>query len=81
MFILDDILLAPINGLLWLGQKIKEQADAEHHDLEAIKEALRELQELHEMGFISTDELEKAEEVWLLRLEEAQAYQRGRHEE
>ena len=44
MFILDDILLAPLNGLTWIGRKINEIVDRELFDEEPIKEKLLELQ-------------------------------------
>jgi hypothetical protein len=62
MFILDDILLAPINGLIWLGRNIHEIIDRELFDEEPIKEELLKLQFQHEY------ELEPmSEDEYLLR--------------
>jgi hypothetical protein len=44
MFLLDDILLAPLHGLIWIGQKIHEVADRELLDEDLVKEKLLELQ-------------------------------------
>ena len=44
MFLLDDILLAPFNGIIWIGRKINEIVDRELFDEEPIKEKLLELQ-------------------------------------
>jgi hypothetical protein len=44
MFLLDDILLAPLHGLIWIGQKICEVVDRESLDEESVKEKLLELQ-------------------------------------
>jgi len=48
MFLLDDILLAPLHGLIWLGRKINEIVDRELFDEELVKEKLLELQFKHE---------------------------------
>mgnify|MGYP001573314027 CR=1 FL=1 len=44
MFLLDDVLLAPLHGLIWIGQKIHEVVDRELLDEELVKEKLLELQ-------------------------------------
>jgi len=44
MFLLDDIFLAPLNGLIWIGRKINEIVEKELFDEELIKEKLLELQ-------------------------------------
>jgi len=44
MLLLDDILLAPLYGLLWLGRKINEVVDRELFDEDLVKEKLLELQ-------------------------------------
>jgi hypothetical protein len=44
MFLLDDILLAPVHGLIWLGRKVNEIIEKELFDEELIKEKLMELQ-------------------------------------
>ncbi|MGB7297456.1 MAG: gas vesicle protein GvpG [Candidatus Aminicenantales bacterium] len=44
MFLLDDILLAPLKSVIWLGRKINEIVEKELFDEEIIKEKLLELQ-------------------------------------
>jgi len=44
MFLLDDILLAPVHGLIWIGRKFNEIVDRELFDEDLVKEKLLELQ-------------------------------------
>ena len=44
MFLLDDILLAPLHGLIWIGQKLNEVVNREVLDEDLVKEKLLELQ-------------------------------------
>ena len=44
----DDILLAPLHGLVWIGRNIHEIIDRELFDEEPIKEKLLELQFKHD---------------------------------
>lgn len=71
MFLLDDILLAPVKGVIWIGEKIKEAADKELYDVDAIKKALENLQELHDEGKLKEEEFVHAEEKLLKRLQVA----------
>lgn len=77
MFLLDDLLLAPLKGIIWLWEKVKEVADRELYDVEAIKKALEELQELHEAGQLKKEEFAQAEETLLRRLQVAQERKRA----
>ena len=78
MFILDDILLSPVKLTIWLAEKIKEQADAEMHDVGKIKEALAQLQEKFDAGQLSEEEFYKQEAKWLERLQAAQEYHKAK---
>ena len=69
MFLIDDILLAPLNGVIWLGKKINEVAEREFSDEGLIKEKLMELQMRFEMDEISEEEYNKQEEELLARLD------------
>ena len=69
MFLIDDILLAPLNGIIWLGKKINEVAEKEFSDEGLIKEKLMQLQLRFEMDEISEDEYNKQEKEILERLE------------
>lgn len=69
MFLIDDILLAPLNGIIWLGKKINEVAEKEFSDEGLIKEKLMQSQLRFEMDEISEDEYNKQEKELLERLE------------
>lgn len=56
MFLIDDILLAPVYGIVWVGKKLGEIVEKEVSDEGRIKEKLMELQ----MRF-ETDEIDEAE--------------------
>jgi len=69
MFLIDDILLAPLKGVIWLGQKINEIAEKEVSDEGRVKEKLMELQLRFELDEINEDEYNKQEEELLARLD------------
>ena len=69
MFLIDDILLAPLNGIIWLGKKINEVAEREFSDEGLIKEKLMEVQMKFEMDQISEKEYNKQEAELLARLD------------
>ena len=71
MFLLDDILLAPIKGVAWLAQQIQTETNRQLFDQQVIKARLAELQELYDSELISEAELRKAEEKLLERLQVA----------
>ena len=72
-FIIDDILLAPVNAVIWLGEKLKEAADAELYDQDKIKAELGTLQLQLEMGEISDSAYQKEEKILLERLNQSRA--------
>ena len=71
MFLLDDILLAPLNGLIWIGRKIHEIVDKELFDEELIKEKLMELQfkQEYELEPMSEEDYRTKETELLERLD------------
>ncbi len=69
MFIIDDILLAPLKGLIWIGEKINEVSEKEFSDEGLIKEKLMELQLKFELDEISEEEYNKQEKELLERLD------------
>jgi len=69
MFIIDDILLSPLKGVIWLGKKINEVAEKEFSDEGRIKEKLMGLQLKFEMDEISEEEYNKQEKELLARLD------------
>ena len=69
MFLIDDILLAPLNGIIWMGKKIGEIVEKEFSDEGLIKEKLMELQMRFELDKISEKEYNKQEAELLARLD------------
>ncbi len=69
MFLIDDILLAPLKGVIWLGKKINEVIEKEISDEGRIKERLMELQLRFELDEISEEEYKKQEKELLERLD------------
>jgi Gas vesicle protein G len=76
-FLLDDILLAPFKGVVWIAEKIDDQAEKELLDEEGVKRQLSELYVLLETGQISEEEFDRQEEELVDRLERIEAYQKG----
>lgn len=73
-FLLDDILLLPLNGLVWVGDKLKESAEAEFLDESSVQESLLTLQMRLEMDEISESEYMAQETELLNRLEDIRKY-------
>lgn len=70
MFLVDDLLLAPLHGLLWVFQKIHEAAQEEvAGEGDAIAVELRELYMRLETGQIAEAEFDAREGVLLDRLD------------
>ena len=66
MFLIDDLLLSPFKGLLWIFKEVHEAARQEVEDeSEAVKTALAELYMQLDTGQISEEEF-TAEEARLL---------------
>ena len=76
-FLLDDILLAPLNGVIFIAEKIHAQAMEELLDEEGVRQELREIYMLLETGKMSEAEFEEREAVLVERLEELEAYKQG----
>jgi len=69
MFLIDDIFMAPLKGVIWLGQKVDEIVEKELFDEGRVKEELMALQLRFEMDEISEEEYKKQEEGLLERLD------------
>lgn len=69
MFLIDDILLAPLKGVIWLGKKIDEVIEKELFDPGRIKEKLMDLQLKFELDKISEKKYKKKEKELLARLD------------
>jgi hypothetical protein len=62
LFLIDDILLAPLKGLIFLGEKINEVIEKETSDEGAVKERLMELQLKFELDEINEEEYDERED-------------------
>jgi hypothetical protein len=71
VFLIDDILLAPVKGIVWVSGKLQGMVDEEHSDVDALRKKLLELQLRYEMDEISDAEYERLESEILDRLEAA----------
>ncbi|MCF8352787.1 MAG: gas vesicle protein GvpG [Bacteroidales bacterium] len=69
---IDDILLAPVKGIISLGKKINEVVQQEFSDEGKIKERLMELQLKFEMDEISVEEYDRREAELLDMIEQIQ---------
>ncbi len=69
MFLIDSILLAPLKGVIWMGQKLGDMAQKELSDKGRIKEELMRLQLQFELDEISRQEYNKKEKELLDRLD------------
>ena len=74
-FILDDLLFAPIKGLIFIGKKIRNMAREEHLGADGVRQELRELYMKIERGEISQEDFEKQEEILVDRMEALQKIQ------
>ncbi|MFZ2148492.1 MAG: gas vesicle protein GvpG [Sedimentisphaerales bacterium] len=69
MFLIDSILLAPLKGVIWMGQKLSDMAQEELTDKGRIKEELMRLQLQFELDEISQAEYDQKENELLDRLD------------
>ena len=69
MFLIDDLLLAPLKGVIFIAEKINEVIQKETSDEGAIKERLMSLQLKFEMDEISEEEYDEREDELLKLLE------------
>jgi len=69
MFLVDSILLAPLKGVVWLGEKLNEMAEKELTDTGRIKEELMALQLKFELDEITEHEYNEKEKELLNRLD------------
>jgi hypothetical protein len=74
MFLVDDILLSPVKGVLWVFREIHDAAQQElEGEGEAITAALSELYMKLETGQITEAEFDAQEKMLLDRLDRLQA--------
>jgi hypothetical protein len=70
MLLIDDLLLAPLHGLLWVARKVEESlAQDQEREEEELKARLRELYMRLESGQLEEQEFEAQEAELLDRLD------------
>lgn len=73
MFLIDDLLLAPLmgplKGVVWLGSKISDVVENEFYNEDHIREELIELQMRLELDEINEEEYNNREKQLLERLD------------
>jgi len=62
-------LTAPLNGIVWIGEKILERASTELDETENLSKRLLSLQLAFDMGDIPEEEFEEQEEALLLAIQ------------
>ena len=76
MLLVDDILLFPYRGLMWIFKEIHEMADEElAGEADRIREALTDLYMMLETGELSEEEFDRQETLLLDRLDALEAAQ------
>ena len=71
MIILDKIVLAPLHGVIWIGEKIHSFVQEEREKApQQIRDQLKELYMLLELGKITEDEFDEQEGPLLDLLDE-----------
>ncbi|MDD5773132.1 MAG: gas vesicle protein GvpG [bacterium] len=77
MFLIDSILLSPIKGIIWIGEKINGVIEKEASDEGLVKEKLMELQLRFELDEISEKEYDEKEKVILKQLDDIRKLKDG----
>ena len=82
MFLIDDILMAPAHGLLWIFKEIHHAAEEEQaNEAEAITAKLSELYMMLETGQMTEAEFDAAEKTLLDRLDAIKEREGGEEED
>ncbi|WP_050183856.1 gas vesicle protein GvpG [Domibacillus robiginosus] len=68
---LHKLISAPINLVIKIGEKVKEEADKELYDLPTIQQKLIQLQMMYELGEIPEEAYKAKEEDLIIRYEMA----------
>lgn len=77
MFLIDDIILAPVKGVYHLVKVIHDRAEEELYNPEKIQEELMQLQLQFELDQIGEEEYDRLEEGLLNRLAESKKRAKG----
>jgi hypothetical protein len=73
--------MGPVKGVVWIAEKITEQADKELYSEEAVRGKLVELELRYDLGEISEEEYLEGEESLLRLLRAARERQEAEQEE
>jgi len=60
--------MGPIKGVVWIAEKVAEEADKKLYDEDAVRGQLMELELRYDLGEISEEEYLEAEDTLLERL-------------
>lgn len=74
IFLLDDLILAPIKGVAWVAEKLDAMVEQEMTDDSRVREELLELQMRLELEDITEEDYQSRETELLNRLEEIRRY-------
>ena len=72
--------LAPVEGVVWLAQRLQEEAERQFYDPETILAELAQLQQAVDSGEMGEDEYAQMEDTLLDRLDQAMAFREERGE-
>jgi chorismate mutase len=60
--------LAPVRGIAWIAEQVRQEAERQWNDPAAIQEALADVQARRESGLIDDDEADRLEDELIERL-------------
>ncbi|MFJ3581823.1 gas vesicle protein GvpG [Streptomyces sp. NPDC090127] len=66
--------LAPVRGVVWVAERVKEKAEEDYYDPAPIWRELGELEEMLLRGEIDQEEFDRREDELIDRLTEINAY-------
>lgn len=69
--------LAPVRGVAWIAEQVRQEAERQWMDPAAIQEALDDVQARREAGLIDDDEADRLEEELIQRLLDSEPYELG----
>ncbi|TMU83935.1 gas vesicle protein GvpG [Bacillus sp. BHET2] len=78
---IHKLVSAPINLVIKIGEKIKEETDKELYDLPTIQQKLIQLQMMYELGEIPEEAFQEKEDELLTRYEIAKQMEMEQWEE
>jgi len=79
--VIHKLVSAPINLVIKIGEKVKEEADKQLYDLPTIQQKLIQLQMMYELGDISEEAYQAKEDELMIRYEIAKQLELEQWEE